>query len=182
MKTPLQIWDEFGAIPNQDMKDYRDLLRKLGAGNVLEIGVCGGVSTAAFLLGMEDKNDGQLFSVDIEDCLIFDHPRWTFIQGDSRTVQIPAIPYNVILIDGDHSYVAVKNDLERFSSMLAPTGVLLAHDVSPSPEWIDRCRQWYDVDGCSRAWQEFVSSKGGFSTIKPGMTGMGIWCPGKPTI
>ena len=53
-------------------------------GNVLELGVRAGVSTAALLAGVSDHG-GHVWSVDRDDCapVFAGHPHWTFIQGDS---------------------------------------------------------------------------------------------------
>lgn len=38
-------------------------------------------------------------------------------------------PYDVIFIDGDHSYAGVKRDFEACRTLLSPGGLLLFHDV-----------------------------------------------------
>lgn len=43
-------------------------------------------------------------------------------------------PYDVILIDGDHSYDGVKADFERYAEMLSPGGVLIVDDYG-SKDW-----------------------------------------------
>lgn len=118
------------------MKEYLPFLRAIAGGRVLEIGVCAGVSTSAFLLGMDDKRDGHLFSIDIkQECgLILSHPRWTFIHGDSLTMPIPEEPesFDVLLIDGEHDYASVSSDLRRFSPLVKRGGLILNHDLLPS--------------------------------------------------
>src|SRR5690348_9963528 len=117
-QTPQEVWEHYRKLPEQDMYDYSPLLRTIARGNILEIGVCAGVSTAAFLLGLDDKEDGHLFSVDIADRKLFDHPRWTFLKGDSREIMSPLCnseAFDILLVDGDHSYAAASHDLARFS-------------------------------------------------------------------
>ena len=45
-------------------------------------------------------------------------------------------PYDVIVIDGDHSYDGVKADFERYAEMVAPGGVLIVDDYG-SDDWPD---------------------------------------------
>ena len=40
-------------------------------------------------------------------------------------------PIDLLLIDGDHSYLGVRNDWEAWTPHLAPTAWVLMHDVSP---------------------------------------------------
>lgn len=178
MKTPQSVWDEFGAIKDNDMAPFREFIRGVASGRCLEIGVCRGVSTAAFLLGFDDhpSPSDHLYSIDVEPCRIFDDHRWTFIQGASQVCYVPAGEFNVILVDGDHSYDAVKSDLARFAPKVAPGGILLAHDVAVEAAWQQRAAQWFDVVGCARAWQEFVATKNPADyTVLRGQTGMGLW-------
>jgi predicted O-methyltransferase YrrM len=173
--TPQSIWDEYSKIDKQDMREYLPLLRQMGEGRVIEIGVCRGVSTSAFLLGMDDKNDGRLYSIDVDQFCgsIFDHPRWTFIHGNSQTLELPLKPgsCDVLLIDGDHSYESAISDLRRFSPLVKPGGTILMHDVLPS----DYARSMCSVDECRQAWDEFCAEHPGWtSNIMPGLFGMGV--------
>ena len=49
--------------------------------------------------------------------------------GDSRTVEIPPGPFDVLFIDGDHSYEGAKADFERWSPHVREGGHLLFHDA-----------------------------------------------------
>jgi predicted O-methyltransferase YrrM len=57
--------------------------------------------------------------------------RLIVIRGRSRdltNVQIPK-PINIIFIDGDHSYEAVRADTEKVAPWLTPDGLLVFHDA-----------------------------------------------------
>lgn len=115
-----------------DIHDHLPRLRDEAKGNILEIGVRFGASTAALLLGVEEKG-GHLWSVDLEDCGIFQgHPQWTFMRfdstryADSIKMRLPK-ELDLLFIDGDHSYDGVTSDLENFGPMAK---VVMAHDVS----------------------------------------------------
>ena len=180
MTTPQQVWDTFRKMPENDMYDYSPFLRACAHGNVLEIGVCLGVSTAAFLLGLDSKNDGHLWSIDIDARCgeLFDHPKWTFIAGDSKTVTTEGLPeINVLFVDGDHSYASASSDLKRFSELVADDGIIMMHDVKPSEAWLPRIKaeNWYPVEECSQAWQDFCNEHPSWwSWILPGKTGLGV--------
>lgn len=60
------------------------------------------------------------------------------LQGFSQTPEIieqaAALgPYGFMLIDGDHTYDAVKADWENYRSMMEPGGIMLFHDILPRP-------------------------------------------------
>jgi len=56
-------------------------------------------------------------------------------------------PFDLILIDGSHEFKDAKNDLEKYSKMLVPKGVLAVHDIHQK-----------DM-GVEKAWAEFKLSK-----------------------
>jgi len=51
------------------------------------------------------------------------------VVGDSRAVAIPPGPFDVLFIDGDHSYEGAKADYERWGLQLREGGHLLFHDA-----------------------------------------------------
>jgi len=102
---------------------------------IVEIGVRGGVSTNAFLLGIRDRGhkNARLFSIDIADCsgVVQDESlknNWTFIQNDSKTLDWNR-EIDILLIDGDHSYDGVKADYEKYEPFVKDGGLILLHDV-----------------------------------------------------
>jgi predicted O-methyltransferase YrrM len=150
-----------------DMIDHLSLLRQASRGNVLEIGVRGGISTSALLLGVQEKG-GHLWSVDINPCgnTFAGHPGWTFIQADSikeKDKIISAIPdsLDVLFVDGDHSYEGAKSDLETFGPSAK---TIFIHDVE--------CPSTYpDV---RKAFDEFVGQWAKGHLIMSGSYGMGV--------
>jgi hypothetical protein len=71
------------------------------------------------------------------DCMI--------IEGDSkkrRDAVKPCGPYDVLLIDGDHSYEGVKADWDNYMPMVLPGGLVILHDIE-NPRF-----------GVGRLWQE----------------------------
>ncbi len=175
MKTPQEILDEYSVIAKQDMAEYVPFLREIARGRVLEIGVCQGVSTSAFLLGMDDKDDGYLFSIDIDPACgeRLSHPRWTFIPGDSRQLKLQGnFEFDVLLIDGEHHYDTALSNLRKFSPLVKRGGTILMHDVLPSEYGRSVCPE---IDECRKAWDEFRAEHPDWPTrIMPGLFGMGV--------
>lgn len=107
-----------------DTRDHLETFRAMAQGEVLEIGVNTGISTSAFLLGIEEKG-GHLTSIDIrQECgeTWRDHPNWTFICGNSLS-DIPDKPWDLVFIDGNHDYEYVKSDMQHVRK------IGLMHDI-----------------------------------------------------
>ena len=105
--------------------------------NVLEIGVSDGTSTLAFLKAAYDSGMGHVTSIDVADVpvakaligLFEMHDRWTFMHGDSKEMLSRlGGHYDVILVDGDHTYEGAQRDFLRAEDLLARGGFLLLHD------------------------------------------------------
>lgn len=176
---PQEKWNQYKAAKYHDMTDYMDYLRSVARGNVFEIGVRDGVSTACFLMGLNDKKEGHLYSVDTNPhCRkAITDKRWTFIHAKSERLATPDFPIDVLMIDGCHTYQATITDLLRFGWSVKPGGLILCHDVQPAPEWEATIREqnWFTVDECALAWKHFCElHKDWKSEILPGMTGLGV--------
>jgi predicted O-methyltransferase YrrM len=100
----------------------------LGASVVLELGVRGGRSSAAFLAALE-QGDGELWSVDVAG-QPFEHERWHFVQGDDRDVA-DALPeaVDVLFIDTSHHYGHTLQELDLYGHRVRPGGVIVCHDT-----------------------------------------------------
>lgn len=76
---------------------------QLNAQVILELGVRGGESTKAFIEACKITH-GTLISVDIVNCSnVSNWPGWTFIQADSRSLDINKT-IDVLLLDTEHTY------------------------------------------------------------------------------
>jgi hypothetical protein len=112
-------------------------------GNIMEIGVRDGYSTAAILIGLEQNREGgHLWSVDKEDCgHLYSNPRWTFIQANSLTeserildatnMKSNGLWIDLLLIDGDHSYAGCLSDLTNFGRYAK---IIAVHDTNS--QWL----------------------------------------------
>lgn len=105
---------------------------------VMEIGRGYGVSTLWMLSAMRG---GLLHSYDIfddawsvalidklyNDGLLLAKPGLRLLKNGDLPGE--AADYNIIFIDGDHSYEGVRKDFERAAQLLAPGGLIIMHDV-----------------------------------------------------
>lgn len=104
----------------------------LNAQSIIELGVCSGQSTIAFLLGLQ-MTKGKLWSCDKEYPLppitqYLDLPSWSFIQ-DNTSVAIDYIPANNDILLVDASFEDRYSDLELYHGLIRPGGCILVHDT-----------------------------------------------------
>lgn len=117
----------------------------LKAKMVLELGVCQGESTVAFLEGVH-ATEGRLISVDPLDyketrAMIQDYglgDRWTYIVADdlefAKTWKEG--PADIIFVDTSHQYEQTKKELEAFIPLLRSGGLMLFHDTASFTEGV----------------------------------------------
>ncbi len=120
------------------------------ATRVLEIGVREGHSTSALIEAMKITG-GRLTSVDIiPPSGLKGASCFEFIQGTSDEVFARMIAekrqFDVILIDGWHSYNQTKRDFENALHILNPDGYIFIHDV-------------LNIEGCRRVYNEINGAK-----------------------
>jgi hypothetical protein len=109
-------------------------------GPIVEVGRLAAKSTVVLALGNRDagridpiysieKNRNSLASAEENLRLFGVLDRITLIQGDSaiQLKRIPA-PFDVVFLDGDHSYEGVRRDLDAMRGKLRLGAVLLIHD------------------------------------------------------
>ena len=166
MPTPQQVID---ADVFHDIDMHADYMTSVASGDIFEIGVRSGISTASFLRGLE-KNGGHLYSADIESgCgkIFAGHPQWTFLQVNSRDVavvksKLPA-SVDVLFIDGDHTYEGVKSDLANYGPLVKDGGKIVMHDVASA----------YDP-GVRQAADEYATANKFEFEIIPSWVGLGV--------
>lgn len=124
---------------------YR-LARDAGRATIVEIGRFKGGSTVLFAAAMEEGS--ALWSYDLHvpalpglrgaelDAELADALRRLgrdagvhLVVGDSRTVDLPPGPFDILFVDGDHSYEGARADIERWSPHVREGGHLLFHDA-----------------------------------------------------
>lgn len=103
----------------------------LQAKKILEIGTRSGNSTKLFATATFGIG-GHVWTVDIkpprsqENLTRF--PNITILTEDSKKLEW-LIEIDILFIDGDHSYLGVKDDIEKYSKFVRPGGRMILHDV-----------------------------------------------------
>lgn len=124
---------------------YR-LARHAERATIVEIGRFKGGSTLIFAAAMAEGS--SLWSYDLHvaarpdlrgadlDAELLDALRRlrlddgvNLVVADSRTVDLPPGPYDILFVDGDHSYEGARADVERWGPHVRAGGHLLLHDA-----------------------------------------------------
>ena len=133
MLTLADRYDELCRTPSdiyEHLPRFVELVEKLDATHVIELGTRTGVSTIAWLYALEGK--GRLTSVDIDakpDIGDYDH--WTFIQGDDLDPEVVGRlePADIVFLDTSHLYEHTIRELNTYRWLVKPGGLIVCHDT-----------------------------------------------------
>ena len=138
---------EGGSLPT-DLLLLRALARRVPGGRYFEIGTWRGESAAnvaevaaeVFTLNL---SDAEIRALGLPERYIGLHgffsrplPNVRHLHGNSATYDFAALggPFDVVFIDGDHRYDAVRTDTARvFEHLVGPRTVVVWHDASRQP-------------------------------------------------
>lgn len=115
----------------QHLPRFVDMVVERNAQHVIELGTRSGVSTIAWLYGLE-RSGGQLTSVDIDEQPdIGVWPHWTFHQADDLDPDLVAslAPADVVFIDTSHHYEHTLAELNVYRWLVKPGGIIVLHDT-----------------------------------------------------
>ena len=150
------------------------LVHDHNAQHVIELGTRTGVSTVAWLYGLE-QTGGRLTSVDLDaKPPIGDHDAWTFIQGDDTHPGISGSlePAEIVFIDTSHLFTHTLQELNIYRWLVRPGGVLVLHDTElPIPEGHPLNAPRFPV---RRAVEQFVAETGFAWHNYPECNGLGV--------
>ena len=105
---------------------------KKDVANVLEIGRATGHSFGFFRFLWPEA---FIASVDVLHSPVADQvaalydDNYIFIDGSSSKLEPVKTLFDVVLIDGDHSYEGIKADYEKYEPFVKENGLILIHDV-----------------------------------------------------
>tara|TARA_Y100000816_G_C26012760_1_gene529527 strand:+ start:294 stop:923 length:630 start_codon:yes stop_codon:yes gene_type:complete len=127
------------------MTEYEEKIKKniminisdINGIKILELGVKEGVSTKNFL-EICKKNNGSLYSVDIEDCSnVSNDPHWKFIQSRDDNFEFIkkkiADKLDVIYIDSLHEADHVEKLIYNYYEILNKNGYIFIDDINHLP-------------------------------------------------
>lgn len=144
---------------NEHLETFVDLVHRLDAKYVVELGTRSGVSTIAWLYALEGTG-GRLTSVDIDAKPdIGDYGHWDFVQGDDCTPDVFSHmpPFaDIVFIDTSHDYTQTCRELNLYRWLVRKGGVIVLHDTELAhPEFV--VGKPYPV---KRAVEEFCKAEG----------------------
>lgn len=151
-----------------------ELVVRLDAQKVIELGTRSGVSTAGWLYGLA-QTGGHLWSVDLDPAP--DLPvssGWTFIQGNDLdpavTAQLPDT-VDIVFIDTDHRYAQTLAELNVYYPRVRPGGKIVLHDTENARPLDAEVGIRYPV---KRAVEEFCNEELLTWTNHPNCWGLGV--------
>lgn len=139
---------------------FVDMVEKLDAKHVIELGSRSGVSTVAWLYALE-RTGGHLTTVDLDDAPeigTWDH--WRHVKGDDMDPAVIASLQSaeIIFIDTSHFYEHTAAELEAYLPLVWTPGLIVLHDTElASPIGAPKSDGVYPV---KRAVREFAKRHG----------------------
>ena len=126
MKSPNDLWA------------YHDIMMQHRPQTVIECGTYQGGSALwfAFLMDMLQITDGQVLTIDIEDNRQCDHPRISFLAGDSTDPDLAAAVISeirgplLVVLDSDHAEAHVRKELELYAPACKVGDWLVVEDTN----------------------------------------------------
>ena len=136
-----------------------NLIKDIKNINILELGVREGISTKKFLEVCK-KNNGNLTSIDIEDCSdVSDDPNWKFIHSSDDNFELidkqVQKNLNFIYIDSYHEPSHVEKVFYHYYDFLKINGICVIDDIS----WLPYCKKEYRDNEFSEIINRSVFSK-----------------------
>lgn len=178
----MQVYEEFLT--------FSYWVKGFAPNNILEIGTMG----STFWI-MSKLSTGKKISADIE-------PRestirhamygedWEFILGDTHTDEIynkisSHGKFDLIFIDGDHTYDGVKKDFDMYKNLLSDRGYIAFHDIDPNHIFADSYagqvyKFWKELDEGTKMNLVCTKSSGRVKLngiYAQGFGGIGLWRP-----
>lgn len=152
------------------------LARSKPAAQILEIGRCWGGS--AFLFAVASDDDSTVTSIDIapRNDELFQSAleknglahKVRIVANDSSAVEVATDFYDLIFVDGDHSYAGVRRDYEHWKRAVKPAGSLLFHNAAGHP-------QSDKLEGPYRVVEEIAARDGEYYRREPDVGSLAVF-------
>jgi len=153
----LGTWDDraFFAIPTGqwpwEIQQAYSIVKEKKPSKILEIGCLYGGTLAIWLSCLD--GEGTVVGIDpnIDDVREYlNDPRLVLIK--SRSNEHKAIikameyrPFDVLFIDGDHSYDGAREDFIVYGDMVRPGGLIILHDIDTFRDDVGVPKLWEEI-------------------------------------
>jgi len=144
--------------------------------HIVELGARSGLSTTAWLYGLQGTN-GRLTSVDISPApQIGTHANWEHIQGDDTdpAVMAQVDECDILFIDTSHAYEHTLWELRNWSAKVRSGGAIVCHDTNLERPWDPPCPETDPDFPVASAIVRFCAETGSRWRNIPGCWGLGI--------
>jgi predicted O-methyltransferase YrrM len=162
-----------------DIHQHLPLLATMGsnAQHIVELGARSGMSTTAFLCGL-NKSGGRLTSVDLDAApdIPGQHDNWVHIQGDDTDLEVLAQvdDCDILFVDTSHHYEHTLWELRNWSAKVRDGGIIVCHDTELQRPWDPPCPETDPDFPVAQAIDEFCAENGYKWINVPGCWGLGI--------
>jgi len=162
-----------------DIHQHLPLLATMAsnAQHVVELGARSGMSTTAFLFGLE-QSGGRLTSVDLDAApdIGGEHTNWIHIQGDDTDVGVMAQvdECDILFIDTSHHYEHTRWELDNWGRKVRAGGLIVCHDTELERPWDPPCPETDPDFPVAAAVDEFCAEHGYKWINVPGCWGLAI--------
>lgn len=175
----LQLQHAVNCAMTSDIRQHLPMLATMGsnAKHIIELGARSGMSTTAFLCGLEISG-GRLTSVDLDEAPDIGgvHPNWLHIQGDDTDPAVLAQvdECDILFVDTSHHYEHTRWELDNWGRKVRAGGIIVCHDTELERPWDPPCPETDPDFPVASAIDEFCAAHG-FKWINvPGCWGLGI--------
>lgn len=182
LNAPIPFWQV-----EEEICPFLEFVKKRKPKVILEIGTAGGGSL--FMLAKIASNNARIISIDLPEgkfgggypksrisiykAFAKGKQKIELIRGNSQSQETLQITksclngelFDLIFIDGDHSYEGVKSDFENYSKLLNKNGIIAFHDIVPGPiENVGEVPKFWSEIKKGKSYVEFVENwdQGGY--------------------
>ncbi len=128
---------DFGSVEIEVGRLWYAMVMLLRPVRVLETGTYWGYSTSMIAAGLRDLGqDGIVTSIDPaesshlwEGTALARHVRWICARSQDAAPTLKGTTFDMLVLDSDHHYRTIMEELIAFEPLLKPGGVILMHDT-----------------------------------------------------
>jgi len=161
---------------HEHLPRMKKLVEQFNAQHVVELGARSGLSTVAWLTGLETTG-GRLTSVDLDDAPdIGTYTNWEHLRGDDTDPDIlsQVDDCDILFIDTSHHYEHTLWELHNWGTKVRAGGFIVCHDTELQRPWDPPCPETDPDFPVATAINEYCAENGYRWFNVPGCYGLGI--------